>query len=510
MNQPWDFARTIDGLIEPFAPSLVRRRLAERMALKEIRQYDVAANGRRTQGWRRPSTSAARETQQGLVKARDSASELVRNNKYAASALRQMTANVVGDGITARAVHDDEGVAQRAQDAWDRKAESRMDGRHDHYGQQKLIFRSMAERGDSLAIWGPDDDGPDGVCRILEGDFLDHTKNQDSQATPIVQGVQFNRDGFREAYWLLNQHPGDARGFSRQSKPYAAANIDHVYEELRPGQPRGISWFAAVAMNLRDIADYEEAILMKRKVEACLALILTPAADGGPTNPFDAEAGAPAGPTPGADPAAAPSKMPDKMRPGMVMRARPGETATAINPSSSGDGIDFVRQQIMAICANLAPYHLVSGDPSQANYSQTRALMLGYWANLDDWQWNVMVPLFCQPAFERQMRRLALQTGDRRFLQVKPSFAMPVRRFIDPLKDVAGLTAELRLGTDSYPRILAQRGINWKTHLAEIAEFNKVADELKLVLDGDPRRATQSGVLQAAAGYLSSRTAQDE
>lgn len=496
-----DFARLIDGLIEPFAPAQVRRRMAERLALKEIRQYDAATTGRRTQGWNRPSSSADREVKQGLVRLRDSASELVRNNKYAASALRQMTANVVGDGITARATHPDDKVAQAAQDYWDRRAESKLDGRHDHYGQQKQLFRTMAERGEGLALWGPDSDGPDGVCTIAEGDFLDHQKNRDGSATSgaIIQGVQFDLKGFRESYWLLDSHPGDARGFSRQSKPYSAANIDHVFEELRPGQTRGVSWFAPVAMTLRDIADYEEAVLMKRKVEACLALILTPPQDGAPSSPFD-EAGA--GGAGGAQPSEPQSKGPDKMRPGMVMRARPGETATAVNPSSSGDGMDFIRQQIMAVCANLAPYHLVTGDPTQASYSSVRAQMLGFWANLDDWQWNVMVPLFCQPAFARAMRRLALQTGDRRFLEVKPTFAMPVRRFIDPLKDVAGLTAELRVGIESYPRVLAGRGINWKEHLAEIAAFNTVADDLKLVLDGDPRRATQSGVLQAAAGYL--------
>lgn len=446
-----DFSRLVDGLIEPFSPSTVRRRMAERLALQEIRQYDAASKGRRNSGWHRPSSSAARETKLGLVALRDSGSELVRNNKYAASALRQMTAHAIGDGITARAVHEDETVAQIAQDHWDRTAEKKLDGRHDHYGQQKQIFRTVGERGEALALWGPDSEGPDGMCRIVEGDYLDHTVNRDATETAaaIVQGVQFDADGFRQAYWLTNGHPGDGRGFSRRSKPYAAANVDHIFEELRPGQPRGLSWFAPVAMTLRDIADYEDALLMKRKVEACLALVLTPPENGTPTTPFDEPPGVSGGNGQGnAEPA---TKQPDKMRPGMVFRARPGETATSVNPSSSGDGMDFVRQQLMGVSANLAPYHLVTGDPSQANYSSLRALTLGFWANLDDWQWNMMVPLFCQPAFERAMRRLALQTGDRRFLKVKPSFSMPVRRFVDPIKDAAGVSAELRLGLEFLP-----------------------------------------------------------
>ncbi len=498
-----DFSRLVDRFIEPFSPQTVRRRTAERLALAEMRKYDVATSGRRTNGWHRPSTSADREVRQGLVKARDSARELVRNNKYAAAAVRTMTAHAVGDGITTRAVHPDEGIAQKAQDAWDRWAESRIDGRNDHYAQQKLLFRSVVEGGEALALWGPGADGPDAVCRIVEGDFLDHMKNREAtdQQGAIVQGVEFDRDGFRAAYWLHGSHPGGDWSRSRLAKRYAAEHIDHVYEELRPGQTRGVSWFAPVGMTLRDGGDAEDAMLMKLKVESCLALVLTPAENAAPSSPFD-ESGA-TGNGQGGGSGEGP-KGPDRMRPGMVFRARPGETATSVNPSSTGGGVEFLRQQLMGVSANLAPYHLITGDPSQSNYTQVRAQLLGFYANLDDWQWNMLIPQHCGPAFYRRMRVLALETGDRRFLQVKGQQSVPVRRFIDPIKDAAGLSAELRLGIENYPRVMAARGLNWKKHLEETAEFYRESDALGLVLDGDPRRATQSGVLQAAAGYLGS------
>lgn len=498
-------SRWIDRLIEPFAPAQVRRRMAERIALQEIRQYDAAVSGRRTSGWRRPSTSADRELKQGQVKLRDGARELVRNNKYAAAALRQMTANVVGDGITLRAAHDDKDLAKRAQDAWDAWAESKVDGRQDFYGVQKSVFRATVEGGEALVVWGPDKRGPDGRCRVLEGDYLDHTKQRDKGPGQIVQGVQFDADGDREAYWLLDQHPGDASGFSRQSRPFAAANIDHVFEQLRPGQTRGVSWFAPVMMTLRDLADYEEAVLMKRKVEACLALVLTPPNDSAPSSPFDEAGGVGSGAGTGGAQQTDAAKGPDKMRPGMVFRARPGETATAVNPSSSGGEVEFMRQQLMAVSPNLAPYHLITGDPTQSNYSSMRGQMLGFWANLDDWQWNMMVPDLCAPAFLRRMRRLALETGDRRFLACKPQAAMPVRRLLDPIKDFAGELSEIRAGTKSLRKALSERGITVEDHLADIAATNAIIDKLALVLEIDPRRVSQSGILQAAAGPLSPR-----
>jgi hypothetical protein len=58
----------------------------------------------------------------------------------------------------------------------------------------------------------------------------------------------------------------------------------------------------------------------------------------------------------------------------------------------------------------------MTGDVSQANYSSLRAAMLGSWALLDDWQQNVFIPHLVRPAVIRRMRRLALETGDQRYL----------------------------------------------------------------------------------------------
>ena len=490
-----DFSRLIDGLIEPFAPRLARRRYAERMALREIRQYDAAAAGRRTQGWRRTGASANREVRQGLVQLRNGARELVRNNKYAASAVRQIVANMVGDGITATAKHADPVIQQRAQDEYDRWAEGKVDDQLDWYGVQKMTARSVVEGGETLLSWGPDSDGPDGMVRGLEGDYLDHLKQTFSLGGPrIDQGVGFDANGVRAEYWLFDTHPGEIGGYGAASKAYSAANIDHVYEMLRWGQPRGISWFAPVAMDLRDGADVEDAVRMKKKVEACLALVLTPQ-EGGAGSPLAAQQGQ--------DDPTRPAI--ETLRPGMVFRTRPGETVSTLNPTSTGGEVEFLRHQLMGVSANLAPYHLVSGDPSQSNYSQVRAQLLGFWANLDDWQHNMMLPLMCLPAFQRRMRRLAYQTGDKRFLRVKAEWAMPVRRLIDPIKDLAGEEIEIRGGLKSMLKALSERGINPERHIKEIAAFNELADAAGVVLDTDPRRVTDTGVLQAAVGYIAAK-----
>jgi capsid protein len=184
------------------------------------------------------------------------------------------------------------------------------------------------------------------------------------------------------------------------------------------------------------------------------------------------------------------------------VRLQNGESATVINPTPSATNVEFIRQQIAAVSANMVPYHLMTGDVSQANYSGLRAAMNGSYALVDDWQQNDVIPLLCRPMVTRRMRRLAFETGDRRYLDVRASFALPVRRLVDPIKDLMGEIMEIRAGLKLISKGLAERGINAEDHMRQIAEMNTLIDTLGLALDSDPRRLTDSGVLQAAAGYI--------
>lgn len=483
----------IDGIIEPFAPATAARRRAARVGLEAIRKYDAAGRDRRTSGWSRPSSGPNAEGQRGIAMLRNGARDLVRNNKYAAAAVRQIVANMVGDGIAPQFTHEDPKVAALAQDAWNRWAESPVDGFGDFYEVQKLAARGAVEGGETLLLWEADAGGPDGSVQVLEGDYLDLTRNQvrGEGRERIIQGVQFAGRSLRSGYWLFDDHPGEAFSAATNSRFTPAAHVDHVFERLRADQVRGVSWLAAVALTLRDIADIEDAVRLKKKVEACLALVLTPE-QGGSGSPLTSEGEAQANGQPGLE----------TLRPGMIFRARPGEDVHTINPSSTGDGVDFIRQQLAAVSANLTPYYLMTGDTTSATYTSLRAANLGHHALLDDWQQNMMIPRTCLPGVRRRMRRLALETGDKRVLQVRTNWALPIRRVIDPMKDLMAEVFEIRAGLKNLGKALAERGMNGEEQLRDIARMNKLIDELGLALDTDPRRLTDSGVLQAAAGYL--------
>jgi capsid protein len=169
---------------------------------------------------------------------------------------------------------------QKAQDEWKRWAENKVDGHDDFYGFQKTAAGNVVG-GESLTVWKPDATGPDGRLEGIEGDQLDESKVEDlPDGGRIIQGVEFDRYNDRIAYWLFDRHPGGlALLSSYASSAVPAKHVDHVFERTRFGQTRGVSWLAAVALDLKDIGDIEDAVRMQQKVQACLGLFITPGDD---------------------------------------------------------------------------------------------------------------------------------------------------------------------------------------------------------------------------------------
>jgi lambda family phage portal protein len=494
----------IDGAIASVAPEWGHRRAIARVQMQAaqiagdgLRSYDAASFDRRTNGWNRSPSAADRENASARSVLAWAGHDLVRNNKYASAAVRQLTATIWGDGIAAQAVHPVKLVQQRAQDDWDRWAESKVDGLGDWYGHGKISVREMIVGGESITFWKPSSSEPNARVIGMEGAQLDMARTMMLRdGGKIVQGVQFDADDLRVAYWLFDEHPNDVVfGKSLVSKPREAANVDHVFERLRHRQTRGVSWLGAVAMTLRDIGDIEDAKRLQAKVQACLALIVKPG-DGNTGSPLGLQST-----PPGEDPDATRS-LGETMRPGMIARLKPGEDATVVNPTPTSDMVEFIRQQLAAVSANMVPYHLMTGDVSQANYSSLRAAMNGSYSMVDDWQQNEVLPMLCLPAVQRRMQVSALRWNDPRFLAVKWKFALPVRRMVDPIKDLMGEIMEIRAGLKLISRSLGERGLNTDQHMRAIADMNKLIDQLGVVVDVDPRKVTDAGILQAASGLV--------
>jgi len=485
------------------APLWQMRRLRARMALDLMaRNYDGAAAGRRTQGWRRTSTDAVQATGPFLARLRDVSRDLVRNNAHAESALSTIAEDVVGWGIVKQ---PQSGKADALWKAWAGTTACDADGRHDLYGLQQLVIRSAAESGEVLVrrrLRRPEDGLPIPMqLQVLEADFLDTTKDTLGGLLPggfrIVQGVEFDGLGRRVAYWLYKEHPGSAFA-TAESVRVPAENVLHIFKGLRPGQVRGVTWFAPVLLRFKDFDELADATLMKQKIAACLAVITS-----------DVDGTAP--PLMATDTSQDPQI--DSLEPGMIMNVPPGRNIEVVQPPSVREYADYASTTLREIAAGLGvTYEDFTGDYTDLPFSAARMSRLRYWKKVESWRWRMLIPQFCDPVHGWFAETAAIFGT-----QVSPAeWTAPPMPMIDPVNEGLAYMRNVRAGIQSLSEALRERGYDPETVLEEIATDNALLDKLGLILDSDPRQMTQAGQLQGkgipdkAEGTLPAARGEDE
>jgi lambda family phage portal protein len=244
-----------------------------------LRGY-AAAQEQRASAWAPSGGSATAEVCMAAATVARRARDAVRNDPYASRIADLWTGNPVGPGITTR------WPDQLHADAWRRWAESAAcdaEGRLDLYGLQALIMRAVVESGECfvrMLMTQPSPNNPIGLrLQVPESDNLDTARNGIVDGTPTIQGIALGEAGEPVGYWLHRVHPGAAWIMPGAtwlgSERVPASDVLHIYRKRRPGQLRDVSWLAPVLLRLRDLGDYEAALLMKAKIEACLAAVVT-------------------------------------------------------------------------------------------------------------------------------------------------------------------------------------------------------------------------------------------
>lgn len=463
---------TVDRALAYLFPVLAVRREAARSLIAAVSgqsHYNGAKPGRRT-GGRKPGTGA-NAARAGAAILRNEARDLCRNNPHASKAVLVMENHVVGKGLIPEFTSARSKTAPRiAQELYQRWADDPTpDGQMTHVAVQRQIIGAVFRDGEVLRRWSIDEArGP--VCQVLEIDHLDTSKDEvarDGSGRVIIQGIEFDAAGRRVAYWIFPAHPGEVGryGLSLGSERVDARWVDHIFRADRPGAVRGVTAFAPVMLALRDLGELIESTLIRKKVEGMLAAIIeTP------------EAGA-LGPRLGQKTAIdfeEPEARTETLRPGMIKALRPGEKLSSFSPQSSGDAHEFSKLILHSISAGLTiPYHLLTNDVREANYSSIRAGMLDFWTLLDSWQADTLIPQEACPVWRRLVAFEKVKNPSARagLDSVACEWIAPARQFIDPLKDISATEKEVEAGFSSMPRALKARGRNWKDELSAQAEY---------------------------------------
>lgn len=463
----------LDRAIGLVSPEAELRRARARAALRVVRAYEGANVSRRTANWKTSGASANAEISSGLARLRSRSRDLVRNNPYGRRAIRGLVANAIGTGVLLGIKNKQVAKVWRE---WIKEAD--FFGDHDFYGVQALASGTSFEAGDCLIIRvrvPAAQSGKSGVpmrLKVLEGDFLDTTKHGPlSNGNSAVAGIEVDAEGRRVAFHVYPVHPGETAIFQPRltSVRVPAEDVIYHYEKERPGQLLGVPRLATGIMRLRDLDEYQDAVVMKKKIEACFAAFVTQDADAkaiGTLSETETDADGN-------------TRRIERMSPGMVSYLKPGETVEFGEPSS-GPEVGFVADELRAIAAGVGvTYEQLTGDLSRVNYSSMRGGRMEFKLFIEQYRWLTFIPQVCERVYA-WFEEAAYLAGKIRTTEHEHAWTPPRWEYVNPKEDVETELLELEADLESHAGALRKRGEDFDEKVAEIAEARKKLGEAGL------------------------------
>ena len=332
----------LDRAIGAVAPGAGLRRARQRQMIGVLaRAYEGARLGRRTEGWIAAGTGANAEIAPAIARLRDRSRDLVRNNPYAAKAVRRAgqqhgrhRAAAAGPGRRRRS------WPKQADRLWSEFAASRRCRR-----PHRLLRAAGADRpqpgrerrGAGAAARAPGRGRAAGAAAAAGA--RGRPSRQRARPRSCATAASSCRASSSTASagaaptGSIPTHPGDGRGGRWSRIGCRRPHVLHLFERLRPGQVRGVPWFAPVMLKLRDLDAYDEAELVRKKIEACFAAFVTGVQDEETLGKARTEADG--------------SRI-ETFEPGMIEYLEPGRDVKFASPSASGGYAEYMRLQLHA------------------------------------------------------------------------------------------------------------------------------------------------------------------
>lgn len=377
------------------------------------------------------STLAARSATKGR------ASAAYVNNPLANRAVEGWCAALVGKGWNARSGHADKATAKALNDEFEALILPIM----------PQVARSLVRDGEAFIRILVDEDGV-ALARVLPADQIDNALSRDlGNGARIVSGIEFDALDRVVAYHVLPEAPGTAFSVFGDPVRVPASDMLHIFDQLFPGQVRGLSWLAPVLLKLRDRDEASDALLMQLKVAALVTgFIRDP--EGGAAG-FDGEATA--------------GEINMALEPGAMRILPPGADVAFSNPGQGVTQADqFLKMQDREIAAGVGlTYEALTGDLSGANYSSARVGLLEFRRRAEMLQRVLIEGQFLRPLWRRWINLKAL-AGDipsqdlAAFQAVR--FVAPGWQWVDPQKEVNADVKAIEAGLKSRAEVVAARG----------------------------------------------------
>ena len=457
--------------------------------------------------WNPIKSSAKSDINTHLDILRSRAADQVINTPIGSAAIATTTQYTVGAGLKVfpkvkyKMLDMDPDEAEE----WNKKASMEFDlwassklcdirKRNNFYDLQEILYKSYMTDGDSFALFRRDyNENMPYTLRVqaIEGNRVSNPMGQDyygitgplsvemlapNGINKIINGVEVDKDGAVEAYWISNKVPYDPVEINRATtwtrieafgQLVGQPNVLHICHDERPEQYRGVPYLAPVLTALKQVSRYADAELVAAIMRSFFTLFFTSTGNSSVAGDISGVLGASTYEGEGADPQEPVVNASEyHLGPGTINALPKNIDVKSVGVDGGQATFDsFVTQFVKQISASLnIPYEVLMKSFT-SSYSASRAALLQAWEQFKlrrAW----FTRDFCQPVYEMWLVE-AVATGR---LEAPGFFSDPAIRFaysnaewygpsmsiLDPIKDVNGAALRIQYGLSTPEREAAE------------------------------------------------------
>lgn len=412
--------------------------------------------------------------------------DLYRNNDYARRYVNILLTNVIGSSgvrlqcqyMTTRKT-ESKGLNEQVEKAWKdwgKKGSASVCGRFSFHDLEKKVVKTWATDGEVLIRKVRGNRFKHGYSlQFLDSDLLDSDYSEIlTNGNQVRYGVEIDRYERPVAYYLWSEHPDDYHFSSsgRKRVRVLADDIIYIFDPDRAGQTRGISPMLASIVRLHMLSKFEEAELVAARIAACKSGFYTSQDGDSYVGPED-EYGAPL----------------EEVEPGMWQELPPGTTPIPYDPEHPNTAMAEFNKAILRGAASGmgVSYNLLANDLEGVNYSSLRH------GTLEDREFFKMVQTWIVDHFHKEVFsgwvQHVIDFGVYSFGGASAESIIDCCKWlprgwdwIDPLKEAKAQDTQLKNGTTTYQRILANQGQDYKESFEQSAREKELMKDLGLTV----------------------------
>jgi lambda family phage portal protein len=338
--------------------------------------------------------------------------------------------------------------------------------------------------GEAFALFTTNDALPTSVkldLRLVEAEQIGEPTTNFSAASvsPLeIDGIRFDAQGNPVAYYLLNEHPGDALLFSSEEGNWInAANVLHWFRTDRPGQVRGVPEITPALPLFAQLRRYTLAVLSASEIAASFAGILqsdAPADGAVEATPFETL----------------------EIERGMLTTTPMGWKLAQLKAEQPASTYEMFKAGILAEisrCLNM-PYIIGSGDYKGANYSSGRQAHQVYQRSIDVERSGceaVLLDHIYLAWLNEAVNIPNLLPAGLSVFDLTQRWYWDGFQHVDPEKESSAAKTQLGARLTTLARWYAEQGEDWEEQLEQRAREIERARELGLppTLEENPGQA---------------------